>query len=226
MSAGDKSEDELEEELMAELINILQNPHAESFDGVVAVGGRMKPELLRLAYRHGIFPWPHEGYPLLWFSPDERGVIDVADFHLPRSFKRWLKKCEALYEITYDRHFSEVVEHCARQKRRGQSGTWITSEIKEQYARLFSAGGAFSVEVSREGRLVGGLYGVKSEAYWSCESMFHLEDNVSKLALKATLERVREKGMGWLDIQMVTEVCALFGGRLISRTEFLERLGF
>lgn len=209
-----------------ELKSILSDPYAESFDGVVAAGGPMSPDLLKLAYGHGIFPWPHEGYPLLWFAPDERGVIDFSEFHLPRSFRRWLRLNTDQYEVKYDSFFSEVVRQCAVQKRKGQSGTWITSEIEKQYTELFKQGGAFSVEILKNQKLVGGLYGVKSKHYWSCESMFHLEDNVSKLALKETVSRAQAEGLKWLDIQMVTEVCEFFGGKLIMKSEFLKRIGF
>ena len=208
-----------------ELKKIFADPFAETMDGVLVVGGRLTAELLVCAYEHGIFPWPHEGYPMLWFCPDERGVIEFSELHIPRSFQKWLNKNENLFTISMNRRFSEVVNGCKSQVRAGQKGTWITGEIEKTYNELFLSGHAFSLEVEREGRLVGGIYGVQSQKYFSCESMFHTEDNVSKLALLSLIRRLQQGGHTWIDIQMVTSVCASFGGRLIAKKQFLKKIG-
>lgn len=208
-----------------ELKRIFSNPRAETLEGVIAAGGRMNPALLRHAYAHGIFPWPHEGYPLLWFLPDERGVLDFSELHLPRSFRRWRSRHRAEYQITVNNRFAEVVEACRTQLRAGQSGTWITPEIARNYEMLHHAGHAVSVEVMRGPVLVGGVYGVQSARYFSCESMFHREDNTSKLALYELILFLQAQGQRWMDIQMVTPVSASFGGKLIPKTEFLDRIG-
>jgi len=208
-----------------ELREILSQPYWPTVDGVVAVGGSMNAELLTLAYANGIFPWPHVGYPLLWFSPEERGVIDFKDLHLPRSFRQWRKKNGGNYRVSFDESFSAVVRQCREKKRKGQEGTWINDEIESAYADLHRLGRAFSVEIWNKEKLVGGLYGVKSEKYHSCESMFFTENNASKLALVSLIEKLQQEGERWVDIQMVTSVCAHFGGRLISRVDFLQRIG-
>lgn len=218
MSASQKQIDFLKE--------LLSDPFAETMDGVIAVGEPMTPEILSYAYAHGIFPWPHEGYPLLWFCPEERGVIDFADLHVPRSFQKWLRHNQYKYEITQNQAFSQVVRECRQQKREGQKGSWITNQIEKNYQQLFENGGAFSLEVWREKVLVGGIYGVKSEKYYSCESMFHKEDNTSKLALYSLIQILKKQRQAWMDIQMVTSVCESFGGKLIEKSEFLERIGF
>jgi leucyl/phenylalanyl-tRNA---protein transferase len=212
-------------EIIEQLKEIFSDPRQETQEGVLVAGGFMTPELLRHAYQHGIFPWPHEGYPLLWFCPDERGVIDFNELHLPKSFLKWRKNKAVDLKITMNRKFSEVVKNCQLAVRKGQHGTWINSEIEKNYSLLFREGGAFSVEVCRNETLVGGLYGVKTEKYWSCESMFHLEDNTSKLALVSLIEYLINLGHTWVDIQMVTSVCETFGGKLISKDEFLSRIG-
>jgi leucyl/phenylalanyl-tRNA---protein transferase len=209
----------------SELTKIFSNPHAETLEGVLAVGGQMSVELLAYAYDHGVFPWPHEGYPLLWFCPDERGVIDFAELRTPRSFKKWLKKKHGTFTITLNQKFADVVRACKTQKRRGQAGTWINQEIEKNYLELHSLGKAFSLEVMRGNKLVGGIYGVQSQRYFSCESMFHKEDNVSKLALYEMVQHLQSLGQTWMDIQMVTEVCESFGGKLITKSEFLKRIG-
>lgn len=210
-------------ELLKELI---ADPHVPTYEGIIAVGDVMTPELLTYAYERGVFPWPHENYPLLWFCPDERGVIDFHEFHMPRSFKKWLKFHEQHYKITFDESFSEVIFNCQQQKRKDQKGTWITEQIMENYNELHRTGHAYSVEVWREKKLVAGLYGVKSKHYRSCESMFHLEDNTSKLALYHVFKKFSSEGVHWVDIQMVTPVSESFGGKMISKTEFLQRIGF
>lgn len=208
------------------LKKILRDPFAETIEGVIAVGEPMTPEMLSLAYNHGIFPWPHEGYPLLWFCPDERGVIDFEELHVSRSFQKWLRHNQYKFEMTQNQAFAKVMHECRSQKRAGQKGSWITNQIEKNYQQLFENGGAFSLEVWREKVLVGGIYGVKSEKYYSCESMFHKEDNTSKLALYWLIQLLKKQGHSWMDIQMVTSVCESFGGKLIPKKEFLERIGF
>lgn len=216
----------VESKVSTELKKIFSNPRTETLEGVIAVGGRLNPELLVHAYAHGIFPWPHQGYPLLWFCPDERGVIDFSELHIPRSFHKWLKKNRALFTITINERFQEVVKNCKTQRRAGQQGTWITKEIEENYLALHKKGQAFSLEVLRGDELVGGIYGVQSKKYVSCESMFHKIDNTSKLALYELIHYLQGIGHRWVDIQMLTSVCKSFGGKLISKNEFLNRIGY
>jgi leucyl/phenylalanyl-tRNA--protein transferase len=212
-------------DVVEELKQIFSNPRLATIEGVLVAGGYMTPELLIHSYDHGVFPWPHEGYPLLWFCPDERGVLDFEDLHLSKSFQKWLKKNRARYEITINQNFSDVLRECKTQKRRGQKGTWINQEIEENYNQLHQLGHAFSLEVKRDGALVGGIYGVQSQKYYSCESMFHQEDNVSKLAFYELVLFLKSHGHTWMDIQMVTSVCESFGGKLISKDQFLKRIG-
>jgi leucyl/phenylalanyl-tRNA---protein transferase len=145
---------------------------------------------------------------------------------VPRSFQKWLRHNQYKFEITQNQAFAEVMHECRQQKREGQKGSWITNQIEKNYQKLFESGGAFSLEVWREKNLVGGIYGVKSEKYYSCESMFHKEDNTSKLALYSLVQLLKKQGHTWMDIQMVTSVCESFGGKLIQKNEFLARIGF
>lgn len=209
-----------------ELYEIFSNPYHPTLDGVIAVGGRLQVDILKHAYAHGVFPWPHEGYPLLWFAPDERGVLFFDELHLPRSFKKWLKKNKPIYQIKMNHQFAEVIHQCRLQKRQGQKGSWITPQIEKAYVALHQAGGALSCEVYENEVLVGGIYGVLSARYFSCESMFHLRDNVSKLALYEMILFLQKQGFSWMDIQMVTDVSGQFGGKLISKKKFLQMIGF
>lgn len=200
------------------------DPREETMEGIVAVGVPVTVENLIQAYSQGIFPWPHEGYPMLWFCPDERGVIDFAEVDPPKSFMKWYRKHRAEFQITINQDFAGVIENCRRQKRPGQEGTWITVKMLKTYIQLHAQGGAMSLEVWKDQQLVGGIYGVQSEQVFSCESMFYKISNASKLALYELILHFKSQGKTWMDVQMVTDVCGQFGGKLISKHEFLDRI--
>lgn len=191
-------------------------------DDIVAIGGSIDPQVLIQAYRRGVFPWPVEGLPLLWFCPAERGVLDFDDLHVPRSLAR--ARRQTTLAFTIDRAFDAVVHGCAATDRPDQSGTWITPEIVAGYTALHRAGRAHSVEAWRDGRLVAGLYGVDADGAFAAESMFYREPNASKLALLHLIEHLRSRGLEWLDIQVLTPHMARLGARAMSRSAFLQRL--
>lgn len=190
-------------------------------DGLLALGGDLEVNSLLLAYKQGIFPWPiSEDLPLAWFSPDPRGVFFVDNFHQSRSFKRFLNNHE--YEVSFNTQFENVINECARAKNRtGQAGTWITEELIGAYIELFSKGHAFSVEVTEDEKLVGGLYGVCIKGFLSGESMFYHRDNASKLALYSLCEQMKSKGLTWFDTQMVTTATAKLGAIEIKRDDYI-----
>lgn len=197
-------------------------------DGLVAVGGELDIDTILTAYRKGIFPWPLSSWPLnanlphTWFSPDPRGILDFKDLHVSRSFIKFLKKTP--YHVTFNQAFELVIHQCAVTVRRDQPGTWITPDIIEAYTNLFHEGHAYSVEVWDGELLVGGLYGVIMGNFISGESMFTTEDNASKQGLYALMVHLEDKGIHFLDTQMVTNVVKQFGGRYITRREFIKRL--
>ena len=147
-------------------------------DGLIAVGGTLDVATLFHAYKKGIFPWPQVGYPMLWFSPEKRGVIDFSELHIPRSLAKLQTRGE--YTFTLDQSFEQVIDACQRQPRKSQPGTWIVPELKSAYIRFHEAGFAHSVECWKGEQLVGGIYGVFVEGIFSGESMFHELPNVSK----------------------------------------------
>lgn len=200
------------------------DPRGPTQEGVIALGGKLTPENLIEAYSHGIFPWPHEGYPLLWFCPDDRGVLDFSDIHLPKSFLKWKRNQGSKLKITSNQNFIEVIQNCRRQKRPDQNGTWINKAMEKGYIELHKLGGAHSIEVWQDEIMVGGIYGVQSKHYFSCESMFFKVSNASKLALYELIQFLKAKNQSWMDIQMVTDVSGQFGGKLISKKEFLTRI--
>ena len=201
------------------------NPRNRTNEGVIAVGGRITVKNLVESYSHGIFPWPHDGYPMLWFCPDERGVIEFKNVKPPKSFMKWYRKHKPNFEITMNKDFASVIKNCKDQKRAGQAGTWIIPQMQKTYTQLHQAGYAISLEVWQNKNLVGGIYAVQSEKYFSCESMFFKVSNASKLALYELILHLQSLGHTWMDIQMVTPVCESFGGRLIPKSVFLDLLG-
>lgn len=198
------------------------DPRQTDENGIVAVGGDLEPETLIDAYSHGIFPWPHKNYPLLWFSPPERGVLFFDELHLSRSLTKALKK--TAFTASFDTRFEQVIENCAIRQRPGQKDTWVTPEMKAAYLEMHRRGLAHSVECWNGDQLVGGLYGVYIGGVFSAESMYFAESGASKFCLLALIHRLHKKGHWFLDTQMITPVVEGFGGRYISREEYLRLL--
>lgn len=198
------------------------DPRTASPEGIVAVGGDLHPDTLMTAYRQGIFPWPVEGLPLLWFSPAERGVLIFDDLHLSRSLRQ--ARRHARWQFSLDRAFGQVIRACADKPRPGQDGTWITPSIVMAYSRLHRLGIAHSVEAWEDERLVAGLYGVDVDGAFAAESMFYLEPNASKLTLLFFIDHLRQRGLEWLDIQVLTPHMERLGARTLPRDSFLTRL--
>lgn len=196
----------------------------EILEDVIAVGGILDAPNLKLSYSMGIFPWPHEGYPMLWFCPEERGILEFHELYINRSLDKWIRKNEPNITVTINKDFSQVMRECQAQVRQGQKGTWITPEIIEAYTQLHKNGNAISVECWEDGEMISGIYGVKSENYFSCESMFFKKSNASKYAFIKLVDHLETLGLDWMDLQMVTDVCESLGGKYISREEFLERI--
>lgn len=198
------------------------DPRAAPFGDIVAVGGSLRPANLLAAYRRGIFPWPIEGWPLTWFSPRERAVLEFRDLHVPQSLARARRR--AGFRFTFDQDFAGVVRACAAAPRPDQAGTWITRGIYESYCALHALGGAHSVEVWEGETLAGGLYGVDAGGAFAGESMFYLRPNASKLALLHLCEHLAARGLDWLDIQVMTPHMESLGAKLVGRDEFLDKL--
>jgi leucyl/phenylalanyl-tRNA--protein transferase len=191
-------------------------------EDIVAVGGNLRPETVLAAYRRGIFPWPHDGLPLLWYCPRERAVLDVDDVHVGRNLARAARRNGLRFTI--DQAFGRVIRACAAVPRPDQGGTWINDEMIAAYERLHALGHAHSIEAWQDDRLVGGLYGVDPGGAFCGESMFYEEPNASHLALLHLLEHLKSRGLDWIDIQVMTPHMEHLGARAIPREEFLARL--
>ncbi len=194
----------------------------EAEDGLLAIGGDLRPERLLRAYSEGIFPWYSEGQPILWHTPDPRFVLTAEDLHVPKSLSRTLRS--GLFSLTLDTAFREVVEQCAKVPRSGQSGTWITPDMMDAYAELHRQGFAHSVETWRGEELAGGLYGVSLGGTFFGESMFANVDDASKIAFVALVEQLARWNITLVDCQVYTEHLARFGAEHWSRERYLAAL--
>ncbi len=191
-------------------------------DGIIAVGGDLTPERLEEAYRRGIFPWYSEGLPILWHCPDPRFALLPEELHVPKSLRKVMKR--GLYEVTLDTHFEGVIDACAKTKRTGQRGTWITRDMRKAYVRLHELGLAHSAEAWHGGKLVGGLYGVSLGRVFYGESMFALADDASKVAFVTLVEWMHSWGVALVDCQQQTAHLERFGAKPWPRARFVEAL--
>ena len=201
---------------------LFPSPEQASAEGIVAVGGDLKPERVMLAYRKGIFPWFESDDFLLWWSPDPRMVLFPDRLKISKSMRSVLRKKQ--FEVTFNKAFDQVVEACAKVKRFGQNGTWITPGLMEVYSTLHIQGHAHSVEVWEEGSLVGGLYGIDLGTVFCGESMFSKSSNASKVALIFLVKELKKNKYELIDCQVPTQHLASMGAEPISRTEFLTFL--
>lgn len=196
--------------------------HAEN--GLLAVGGDLRPERLLAAYSGGIFPWYSEGDPILWHSPDPRFVLWASELRIPRSLRKVLRREPPAFRLTLDEAFGEVIASCASMKRPGQRGTWITPEMKEAYVELHRLGFAHSAEAWESDELVGGLYGVSIGGVFFGESMFTRRSDASKIAFVSLVPQLARWGIELIDCQLETHHLARFGAVELRRELYLREL--
>ncbi|MDY2585884.1 leucyl/phenylalanyl-tRNA--protein transferase [Winogradskyella aquimaris] len=191
-----------------------------SSEGLLAIGGDLSPERLIHAYSNGIFPWFENEEPILWWTPDPRFVLFPEDLKVSKSMKQILKKNS--FEVTINKAFKSVIEACAEAKRDGQNGTWITAQMINAYNKLHQLGYAKSVEVWKNNRLVGGLYGIDlGNRVFSGESMFTKVSNASKVGF---IVFVQNSNYNVIDCQIHTKHLESLGARHISRKDYLKFL--
>ncbi len=198
------------------------DPRQAEDHGLVAVGGDFSPAMLVTAYAHGIFPWPTGGLSRAWFSPNPRMVLRPEELHVPRRLARTLR--QGRFDVTFDTAFPEVVHGCAAAERPGQPGTWITDDLIAGFCELHTLGLAHSVEAWRNGRLVGGVYGLALGRVFCGESMFHTETDASKVAFVTLVRQLRDWGFRMLDCQIHTRHLESLGAREWPRDRFLDEL--
>jgi leucyl/phenylalanyl-tRNA--protein transferase len=211
-------------------------------DGFVGVGGDLSPRTLLRAYAEGVFPWFNEGDPILWWSPDPRGVIELyvdsathpdstpgyGGLHISRRLARTIRSGK--FRVTVNQCFETVMRACGDCR---PEGTWVTDDMLVAYTELHRRGHAHSIETwvpaedeehAGKWELAGGTYGLAIGGLFAAESMFYHVTNGSKVALAALVQRLRDRGFALLDVQMTTEHTGRLGATEISRTEYLKRL--
>ena len=191
-------------------------------EGILAFGGDLSPERLLLAYQSGIFPWFEADEPILWWSPNPRMVLFLNELQVSKSMRNILNR--ALFKVTFNQDFRAVISNCQQVKRNGQNGTWITNEMIEAYCKLYELGVAKSVEVWKDDKLVGGLYGIDLGHVFCGESMFSLVSNASKVAFISLVNQLKQDNYKLLDCQVYNEHLESLGCREIPREQFVRVL--
>jgi leucyl/phenylalanyl-tRNA---protein transferase len=198
------------------------SPLDSTADGLVCVGGRLAPDWLLDAYRHGIFPWPvWEDEPMAWWSLDPRAVFDFECVRISRRLARTLRSGK--FSVTCNRDFDSVIRGCATTGDR-LDGTWLTPAMIEAYCELHRLGHAHSVEVWHENQLAGGTYGVAIGGLFAAESMFYRVRDASKVAVLSLLAHLKSRGYRLCDIQQWTPHTGRLGAIMIPRCDYLQRL--
>lgn len=198
------------------------SPLNSTDDGLVCVGGRLAPDWLLDAYRHGIFPWPvWDDEPMAWWSLDPRAILELDGLRISRRLRRRLRS--GSFRATCDRDFTGVLRGCSTAAGR-QGNTWLTPAMIDAYTQLHHLGHAHSVEVWQEDQLVGGTYGVAIGGFFAAESMFYRVRDASKVALAHLVAHLRARGYRLLDIQQWTPHTGRLGAVEIPRFDYLRRL--
>ncbi|RME45276.1 MAG: leucyl/phenylalanyl-tRNA--protein transferase [Caldilineae bacterium] len=181
----------------------------------------LQPAILLNAYSQGFFPMAEADGTIYWYDPDPRAILPLDAFHVPRRLARVVR--QGRFEVRVDTAFEAVIRACAEPSP-GREQTWISEEIIAAYTQLHRLGYAHSVESWREGKLVGGLYGVALRGLFAGESMFSRQRDASKVALVHLVERLRAGGFQLLDVQFMTEHLRRFGAVEIPRWLYKRRL--
>ncbi len=201
---------------------VFPSPESAGAEGLLAIGGDLRPERLLLAYQQGIFPWFNDDSLILWWSPDPRMVLFPEKLKISKSMRSFLRKDH--FRVTRNRCFSEVLMQCAKVPRKEQTGTWITDRMQQAYMELHKLGKAVSYEVWQDRELVGGLYGVDLGHVFCGESMFSKVSNASKVAFIHMVREQVQQGCRLIDCQMHTPHLESLGAEEIPRAAFLKLL--
>lgn len=201
----------------------LFDPESADEQGLVGIGADLEPSTILDAYARGVFPTRFEPfsdpkYPMFWWSPDPRAIIELERFRVSRRLARTYRSGK--FRVSYNADFLGVIQGCSVR----DEGTWITEDVIDAYVRLHRLGHAHSVEIWQGNELVGGTYGVAIGGFFAAESKFHRVTDASKIALIGLVRRLIEQGFTLLDIQMVTPHTARFGAEEIPRSTYLDRL--
>jgi len=189
-------------------------------NGLLAFGGDLTVARICSAYKHGVFPWYSQGDPIMWWSPDPRAIITTSSLKINRTLKKVLKQKN--FRISLNKAFDEVIELCADAPFRNED-TWIVPEMIDAYKQLHCQGYAHSIEVWQNDQLVGGLYGVAINGYFSGESMFYKVSNASKIALVSLAQHLQSIDVHLIDCQLLNPFLEDMGCTEVPRAKFIEQ---
>jgi leucyl/phenylalanyl-tRNA---protein transferase len=177
------------------------------------------PQVLLKAYAAGVFPMAEaaDDPALYWIEPEERGVFPLNAIKISKSLRKTVRR--APFEIRIDSAFAEVIAACA-ESTATRRVTWINNRIKSLYSQLAKMGFAHSVECWRDGKLVGGLYGVHIGSAFFGESMFTRETDASKVAFVHLVARLKAGGFTLLDAQFLNPHIEKLGAISIPKAEY------
>jgi len=187
-------------------------------NGLLALGGDLSPQRLVSAYQQAIFPWFNEGEEIMWWSPNPRAIIPINDIHINRTLKKVINK--KTFTVSVNKAFDEVLDYCADAPFRSED-TWIIPSMEVAYKHLHQLGFAHSIEVWCDDELVGGLYGVAINGFFSGESMFYKCANASKIALVTLSTLFKEAGIPFIDCQIINPFLSDMGCIELPRDKFI-----
>lgn len=197
------------------------DPRLADEEGLVAVGGDLKPDMLITAYTQGIFPWTSE--PVVsWWSPDPRAIFIPSEFKLSSRMERAYRNTKM--KFTFDTDFRGVITGCSTAVRNGSDESWIDESFIEAYCEMHRLNLAHSCEAWLDGKLVGGVYGIALKKLFAGESMFHTATNASTFALKYLMTFLVKNDFTLFDSQVINEHTKYLGAKEISRDQYLEML--
>ena len=189
--------------------------------GLLAAGGDLNPTRLLAAYERGVFPWYSAQQPILWWSPDPRMVLYPRELSISRSLRKTMRSGKFTMQV--DTAFGAVIRECAAPRRSGPE-TWLNTDMIAAYERLFALGFGHSIETYRDGRLVGGLYGIRLGSIFFGESMFSRESDASKVAMARLAAECLARDIHVIDCQVASGHLASMGAREVSRSDFVTLL--
>ena len=189
-------------------------------NGLLAFGDDLSPQRIIQAYQQGIFPWFSDGEPVMWWSPNPRGIINISELKVNKTLQKVLNR--ETFTVTLNKNFNQVIALCADAPFR-QEETWIVNPMISAYKTLHSQGKSHSIEVWYNEHLVGGLYGVAINGYFSGESMFYRKSNASKVALVYLAKLLKSINVEFIDCQMLNPFLADMGCIEVSRQQFISQ---
>ncbi len=175
-------------------------------------------DVLLTCYRYGIFPWSSYFHYGSFYFPPKRYVIEPSKIKIQKSMRPYFN--QGKFQITMDKCFREVMALCKSVRRNNDGSTWISGVFEKVYGTLHDNGYAHSVEVWKDGNLVGGLYGVAVGKIFTGESMFSLMPNASKYAMISLAKFLETNGFNYIDCQVYNNYLSSFGGVEIDSRDF------